>query len=167
MRKVFVLAAALCVALAAATAATANAPEVQEWRADMHLVSSWPCGFPIAVDGWVEVTTTTFFDADGAAIRSADRNRAAFTWVGPTGLVVWNTQVWNSSVDLLAGTQTMTGATSRVVGPGVGVLQSDVGRLVLQIGSPGVPPVVLFESGGKDSIFEPGAWDAVCAYLAG
>ena len=65
------------------------------------------------------------------------------------------------------GTQTITGTLSRVVGPCVGVLQNDVGQLVLQIGGPGVPPVVLFESGGQDSILQPGAWDSVCAYIAG
>ena len=168
MRRLSVLAATLLVALAAATSAAANAPEVQVSHWDMNGVSSWPCGFPIAVDGWVEVTTTKFFDADGASIRQTDQNRAEFTWVGPTGLVVWNTQGWNSSVDLLAGTQTITGTVSRIVGPGVGVLQNDVGRLVYQIRGPGVPPVVLFDRGGQDSIFEqPGAWDSVCVYLAG
>ena len=167
MRRLFVLAALLFVALSAATSAAANAPQVQVSRWDMSYVSSWPCGFPIAVDGWVEVTTTTFFDADGAEIRSAARNKAVFGWVGPTGLVVWHEQSFNSTVDLLAGTQTTTGPLSRVVGPGVGVLLNDVGRLVLQIGGPGVPPATLFDRGGQDSIFEPGAWDAVCEYLAG
>jgi len=167
MRRLLVLAAALGVALAAATSAAANSPEVQVSRFDSNYLSSWPCGFPIAVNGWVEVTTTTFFDADGAPVRSAARNRAAFTWAGPTGLVVSHDQSWNSTVDLLAGTQTITGALSRVVGPGVGVLQNDVGLLVLQIGGPGVPPVTLFDRGGQESILEPGAWDPVCAYLAG
>jgi hypothetical protein len=167
MRRLSVLAALLLVALGAATSAAANDPEVQVSHWDTNYVSSWPCGFPIAVDGWVEVTTTTFFDADGAPIRSAAKNRAEFIWVGPTGLVVWNDQSWNSSVDLLARTQTITGALSRVVGPGVGVLLNDVGRLVLQMGGPGVPSVVLSDKGGQDSILEPGAWDSVCAYLAG
>jgi hypothetical protein len=167
MRLLSVLAALLFVALAAATAAAANAPDSQVSRVDMNYVSSWPCGFPIAVDGWVEVTGKTFFDADGAPIRRADRNRAAFTWVGPTGRVVWHDQSWNSTVDLVAGTQTITGSLSRVVGPGVGVLLNDVGRLVLQLGGPPLPLVVLFDRGGQDSILEPGVWDPVCAYLAG
>jgi len=167
MRRLSVLAALLLVAFAAATSAAANAPEVHVSHWDMSYVSSWPCGFPIAVDGWVEVTTTTFFDADGAPIRSTAKNRAEFTWVGPTGLVARHEQSFNSALDLLTGTQTTTGPLSRVVGPGVGVLLNDVGRLVLQIGSPGVPSVVLSDKGGQDSILEPGAWDSVCAYLAG
>lgn len=167
MRRLSVLAASLLVALAAATSAAANAPEVQASRSDQNYVGSWPCGFPIAVDGWVDVTGTTFFDADGAPIRRATKNRAVFTWVGPTGLVASYDQSWNSNHDLLAETQTITGALSRVVAPGVGVLLNDVGRLVLQLGGPPLPMVVLFDRGGQDSIFEPGIWDPVCAYLAG
>ncbi|HET9084758.1 MAG TPA: hypothetical protein VFN41_10190 [Candidatus Limnocylindrales bacterium] len=162
-----VLAASLLVALTAATSAAANAPAVQAFRMDFDYVDTWTCGFPIAVDGWLEVTTRTFVDADGAPIRSATRNTAVFTWVGPTGFVVSNHQGWNSSVDLIAGTQTITGVLTRVVGPSVGLLLNDVGRLVLQVGGPPGPPVVLFDKGGQDSIFEPGVWDPVCAYLAG
>ena len=118
--RLLVLAAALCLALAAATSAAANAPEVQAFHMDFNYVDTSPCGFPVAVDGWLDVTTTTFVDADGAPTRSATRNRAEFTWVGPTGLVAWNDHAWNSSVDPLAATQTITGVLTRVVGPSVG-----------------------------------------------
>ena len=167
MKKLFALGAALLLALAAASSAAANPPEVQVRSFDINFSGPSPCGFPISLDGWVEVRTTTFFDADGRPIRRTDLNKAVIAWVGPTGLVAWNQQSWISMVDLIAGTQTITGTLQRFVAPGVGVLQNDVGRLILDISGPPGPPVVLFDRGGQDSIFEPGRWDSVCAYLAG
>ena len=170
MRRLSVLAAMLLVALAAAIPAAADAPVVSVERWEQSDVSLSPCGFPIAVDGWVEQTRRYWSDGTVAGSRSIVWIRAEFTWVGPTGRVAWLDQSWQSYVEGPPAKQTITGVLTRVLAPGVGVLVNDVGRLILPLVPPPPPPApqpVLFDRGGQDSIFEPGVWDPVCAYLAG
>ena len=156
MTRLSVLTASLLVALAAATG-RGERLEAQTFRMDFDYVDTSPCGFPVAVDGWL-ASTTTFVDADGAPIRRATRNQPRSLRVGLTGLVAWNNHAWNSSIDAPAGTQTITVLTASSARASAFLL-NDVGRLVLQLAdlrglrSP-------FESGGQDSIFEPGVWDS-------
>jgi hypothetical protein len=169
MRRLSVLAGALLGALAVAASAAADAPVVQVQRWEQSYVTSSPCGFPVAVDGWVEQTHRTWSDGTVAGTRTVSWIRAEFTWLAPSGRAVRIDQNWKSETEMFGSpsTQTITGVLTRVVGPGAGVLLNDVGRLVLALGggAPG-PPVVLSDHGGQDSIFEPGVWDPVCSYLA-
>lgn len=166
MRKLLVLAAVLAVALVAVSSAASNAPDVKEGHYAWSGVDSSLCGFPLAVQGSVDLTTTTFFDSAGTPIRTQTLARAEGTYVGPTGLRARYDQVMNSTIDRRTAIQTVTGVTTRVIAPGVGVLLNDVGRLVLQTVPPPGVPIVLSES-GQHPIWTPGAWDPVCAYLAG
>ena len=166
MRKLVVLSASVLLALAVVGPAAGTTPLRSSQHWEWGAVSTWLCGFDVWSDGWADVTTTTFLDATGTPIRDEVLSRAGGTYVGPTGLVARYDQAMNSSIDLATGVQSVSGATTRVVAPGGGVLLNDVGRLVFQTAPPGEMPTVLF-SAGQHPTWEPGAWDPVCDYLSG
>ncbi len=153
-------------ALAAALPAGAQGPTTELQHHELGGVSSWLCGFDVAQDGWVDLTTKTFRDPSGTAIRSEQHAQAVGTYVGPTGLVVSYDQVMNTRVELMTGIYTVTGVTTRLTAPDAGVLMNDVGRLVVQPALPGEIPTILF-SAGQHPTWMPGAWDVLCTYLSG
>jgi hypothetical protein len=162
VRTLWVLTGAIVAALAFSASASATPPTVQVQQFAGEATGSYLCDFRVRSAQSVEVTTTTFSDAEGAVVRRATRSRAVGSYVGPTGLVAWYDQEMHGVVDPATGVQTIAGQAVRVTAPGVGILLHDVGLLALQVE---LRPEVLFEAGQHGMTIE--AWAPVCAYLEG
>ena len=166
MHKLLAAAVVAAAALAAALPAAAISPTVRESQFAWSGVDTYTCGVPIANEGSVSITTRTFFDSSGTAIRTQDRSRAVGSYTSASGRIVWFDQEMNSELDLLTHIQVVTGGTMRLTAPGAGVLLHDVGRMTLQTD---VNPATLLSESGQHPTWpwDPHMYDAMCAYLLG
>jgi hypothetical protein len=144
---VMVVTATWAVGLICAPPASALAPERQPFSFVGHGVID--CGtFVDAFDDFFNGFDTVYFDAAGSPIRevinvehhSNDSNSV-------TGLLLHEHGHFTVTIDLLSGTQTVTGNSEIMNRPGTGVVIQDVGRAVFdQDGN-----LVFFAGGRKHS----------------
>jgi hypothetical protein len=136
MRKIFTVSAlAVCLALPVAIAGAAHAssrPPTREKLPPFHAVGVIECGsFHDDFVDFFSGTQTTFYDKSGDAVRlvfhlehhSNDVNSV-------TGVTIHEHGHFTATIDLITGTQTITGNSEVANRPGRGVVVQDVGRAV-------------------------------------
>ena len=161
MRTITITCAFAAVALAAAATAGATAPTTTGQSFPRSIPHYLACpGFWIDGEFQIDQTTTTFFDGDGAAIKTVRHVHSDGTLSNPlTGKSLADSGDFKVTVDLVTGERTIDGNVNTATIPGGGVIYHAVGRLA-------------FETDG--SIFEAGPHDDadnnygdLCSYLAG
>lgn len=164
MRALLAVLALVGAAFVLAPAAAANPPTVTTSEYTFNYVSDWLCGFPVASAGSDRFVTKTFSDSAGVPIRQQMQFQEDGTLTGPTGLVANASSAGTQTTNLAMGILTVDGTLTHIVVPGVGVLLHDAGRVVMTTTE--WPPTFLFMAGQQQTL-QAGAWEPVCAYLAG
>ena len=155
----------LATALVVAPTAGADPPSVQVNDFSSADTSYSPCGaFEVAWTNNVHMVMTTFTDSTGAPVRYQLHVRTEGTMTGPTGNVATITSTVTQTTVLAARIMSVDGTITNVWAPGVGMLLHDVGRTTQDMST---WPATILSMSGMHPTLEPGAWDPVCAYLAG
>ena len=136
----------------------ATSPTIEEVQLVRILTNTCPT-FQIRATFHVDRRVTTFYDADGTAIRQTIHADLAgsFTQNVSTGLTIPVKGVRYIETDLLTGEVKSTGTNAHVLLSGLGTIQLGSGMTITESGQ------VVFEAGRLD----PGGSPALCEALAG
>jgi hypothetical protein len=116
-------------------------------------------GFWIDGEFQIDQTTTTFYAADGTAIKVVRHVRSDGTLSNPfTGKSIPDKGNFKVTVDLATGERTIDGNLNTATIPGGGMIYHAVGRLAFE-------PDGVFEAGPHDDFDND--YGALCSYLAG
>jgi hypothetical protein len=162
-RLVLSVGAALALTLLAFPAtAGAAAPDLSRVRVTtFEAPAAFDCGDFVVDGSWnLQLQTTTFYDASGAAIRVRFHGEYQGTLTNEsTGRSVVDRGSFIQLLDLVRGTEAYIGVLRHVTVAGAGAIWLDVGR-----GVSDADGNVIFEVGVKD--YDAGL-AALCAYLRG
>lgn len=149
-RSIAVAIAASMLASATLVSAAGHPPQIESFESVQAPQPMARCGdFLIIVEGIGSNRVATHFDASGRPVRTQFHGIYNGTMTNSlTGKVLTDTpSVVSVTVDLLAGTQTVVGATWTVTVPGIGPVLIEAGRLVFDgagppvfIAGPHLPP---------------------------
>ena len=141
-----------------ATPVAATSPTIIEVQLVRILTNTCP-GFQIQAAFHIDRRVTTYYDADGAAIRQTIHADLAgsFTQNMSTGYSIPIIGVRYIETDLLTGEIKSTGTNAHVLLPGLGTIQIGAGQTTLDGGQ------LVFEAGRLD----PGGSPALCQALVG
>src|SRR4051794_3419938 len=116
--------------------ATAPTVTVEPFHVVEVVPSGQVCAFAVTIHHDGTFVTTTFFDADGTAIRQFIRFGEHFTETySANGRSLSTISISPVHVDLTTAETTATGNQRHVIVPGVGVVFATAGRLVLVTGT--------------------------------
>ena len=141
-----------------ATPVAATSPTIVEVQLVRILTNTCP-GFLIQATFHVDRRVTTFYDADGTAIRQTIHADLAgsFTQNVSTGYSIPIIGVRYIETNLLTGEVKSTGTNAHVLLPGLGTIQIGAGQTIMDGGQ------LVFDAGRLD----PGGSPALCEALAG
>lgn len=162
MRTIIYLVAASAALLALASGAAAVPGETETTHEEGSYDTTRFCGFETHVEFTFDSRVRRFYDATGELVRLQDHVHETGVLTGPTGRTVTDNDVFNVTVDFIAGTVTFNGKTYNINVPGLGVIQLGAGRRVIDLAT----GEVLFEAGVHEEWGTEGATET-CAYLAG
>jgi hypothetical protein len=161
MRTITITCAFAVAALAGAATADATAPTTTHQSFPRSIPHYLACpGFWIDGEFQIDQTTTTFYAADGTAIRIVRHVHSDGTLSNPlTGKSLADTGSFTVTVDLTTGERTIDGNLNTATNPGGGVIYHAVGRLAFE------PDGTILEAGPHDDADDN--YGDLCSYLAG
>src|SRR4051812_22083037 len=145
MRRIVLIVLCAVAALAAATAARADGPQIVQDTVVVSRLSYFTpvnnaplCagGFKVLFSAVIDRTTLNFFDDTGKLVIRRRHNQFAGTLINSaTGYALPYEGEVNFVFDFQTGTTTITGGTKRIIVPQQGMLAIEAGRRVLSMSS--------------------------------